>query len=435
MLRSERILRLTLEAVLLAAISILLLAAGIFLTNNDEYERVQNEYREAYYRVLPAEVYERVNNSLVEGYSSISEVYEGFDGNGNPVGFVINLEVNDHETGNPLNLIVGVNYNTAELTGLIRSSGDDRGSSISDEEIGIIEEQTRGYPIPVAYRDETDLLTADSSDQYKVTGLQDGTYFAQTLTSDSSGYVDFVEITVENGVIATVWWDAFNTDMNIKNKREASLDGVYSVQGLNWASQSYLLCHALMDLQNPALLAMKSDGTTDIVDGVTVNIRTFYNLCVECIENSIAGFDKEDYFESLEQILGELFAGDFDSLGLVNDEGYIVFDFDEYPGVFLGEGGERINVRQKITGDMTDYSGFGADPAAASRDESGTSEGEDGVRRSDFSYEADSIDGLPMSEIKTYIDGIPGQLRRTSDIVTAVNTAYKFLKDYLNWMA
>jgi hypothetical protein len=40
-----------------------------------------------------------------------------------------------------------------------------------------------------------------------------------------------------------------------------------------------------------------------------------------------------------------------------------------------------------------------------------------------------------MSEITTFIDGIEGQPQVSTDIISAINNAYKFLKDYLNWMA
>jgi major membrane immunogen (membrane-anchored lipoprotein) len=308
-------------------------------------------------------------------------------------------------------------------------------SSIADEDIAIIEEQTLHNRLPVAYGIQSDGTEIETSSQEKLSGLNDGTYYAQSLSADSSGYIDYVEITIENGIITTVQWDAFNTDMNIKNRRDSALDGVYSVQGLNWATQSYLLCHALMDVQNPNLLAMKSDGTTDIIDGVTVNIRTFFDLCVECIENSRAGFDKEDYFEGMAQVVDGLFDGDFESLGVVNDDGFIVFSFDGYPSVFLSEGGAAINLRQKVTGDMSNYSDFDSATADGGEEMTDSRSNEDGVRMGDTTYTADSIDGLPMSEINTFIDGVSGHFVRTSDIVTAINTTYKFLKDYLNWMA
>ncbi len=434
MFSRDNVIRFTIEAICLAIFSVVVIMLGVLATNSNEYQRVQRSYYEDYHQVLEASSYEPVQSSLIEGYSSVSNVYEGIDASGNPLGYVVEVEVTDHQTGNPLCLLVGVDYNTAQLTGLTRSPRDTRTSAITDEQIAVIAEQTLGSQIPVAYGVDLQTSDQDSSDQVRLSGLNDGIYYAQTLSADRTGYIDYVEMSIENGVITMVQWDAFNTDMNIKNRRESSLDGVYEVSGLNWASQSYILCHALIDVQNPDLLAMKSDGTTDIIDGVTVNIRTFINLCVECIENSRAGFDKDMYFAGLQEIIDSLFAADFEALGVVNDDGFIVFSFDGYPGVFLNDDAVSLNVRQKVTGDMSDYSDF--DSASADGSEETIDGGsEDGVRMSETSYDADSVDGLPMNEIKTYIDGIDGHIVITSDIVSAVNSAYKFLKDYLNWMA
>ena len=434
MLSRDNVVRFTVEAILFFGLSALLVVAGILATNNSEYTRVQSELAVDFAGVLPADSYVPVQSVLVEGYG-ITNVYEGIGEDGNPNGYVVEIEVTDHQTGNPLNLLIGIDYNTAALTGLERAPDDQGLSAITDEDISVILAQTLGQQIPVAYgvqRQDTD----DNAEQQVLTGLNDGIYYAQTLSADRSGYIDYVEMSIENGVITMVQWDAFNVDMNIKNRRESSLDGVYEVSGLNWASQSYILCHALMDVQNPDLLAMKSDGTTDIIDGVTVNIRTFVELCVECIENSRAEFDKDMYFAGMREIVDNLFEGDFESLGVVNDDGFIVFTFDGYPGVFALPDGGQMNVRQKITGDLADYSDFDSTTADGGEQMTTTGRGnEDGIRTEDSAYDADSIDGIPMAEINTYIDGIEGDIMSTADIVTAINTTYKFLKDYLNWMA
>lgn len=434
MLSRDNVVRFTVEAILFFVLSALLVVAGIIATNSSEYTRVQSELAVDFAGVLPADSYVPVQSALVEGYG-ITNVYEGIDEDGNPNGYVVEIEVTDHQTGYPLNLLIGIDYNTAALTGLERAPDDQGLSAITDEDISVILAQTLGQQIPVAYgvqRQDTD----DNAEQQVLTGLNDGIYYAQTLSADRSGYIDYVEMSIENGVITMVQWDAFNVDMNIKNRRESSLDGVYEVSGLNWASQSYILCHALMDVQNPDLLAMKSDGTTDIIDGVTVNIRTFVELCVECIENSRAEFDKDMYFAGMREIVDNLFEGDFESLGVVNDDGFIVFTFDGYPGVFALPDGGQMNVRQKITGDLADYSDFDSTAADGGEQMTTTDRGnEDGIRTEDSAYDADSIDGIPMAEINTYIDGIEGDIMSTADIVTAINTAYRFLKDYLNWMA
>ncbi len=436
MLNRKSIMHFTIEAALLAIGSVLLVMFGFFATNSSEYARVQNSYIQDFSSVLDASYYEMIDSPLIDGYEGVNAVYEGHEADGSRAGFVIEVEITDHATGQPLTLLVGIDDNTAQLTGLMRSPNDDHSSSITDEQIAVILGQTYNRQIPVAYGAHVEDLEMEANEQIRLEGLNDGVYYAQTLSADRSGYIDYVEMSIENGIITMVQWDAFNTDMNIKNRRESSLDGVYEVSGLNWASQSYILCHALMDVQNPDMLAMKSDGTTDIIDGVTVNIRTFIELCVECIENSRAGFDKEMYLAGLQEIVDGLFEGDFESLGVVNDDGYIVFSFDGYPGAFMAPDGSQMNVRQRITGDMADYSDFDSSSADGGEDlVGGVRNNEDGVRSSELTYDADSIDGLPMSEITTFIDGIEGQPQVSTDIISAINDAYKFLKDYLNWMA
>ena len=95
---------------------------------------------------------------------------------------------------------------------------------------------------------------------------------------DKLGYIDYVEIEIEGGVITKVKWDAFNMDPTTENRSAASLSGAYEVSGLDWATQSYNICHALLEWQDPEKLAMKSDGTTEIVPGVTTNIS-----CTRCV--------------------------------------------------------------------------------------------------------------------------------------------------------
>ena len=90
------------------------------------------------------------------------------------------------------------------------------------------------------------------------------------------------------------------------------------------------------------------------------------------------------YFAGLQEIIDSLFAADFEALGVVNDDGFIVFSFDGYPGVFLNDDAVSLNVRQKVTGDMSDYSNY--DSASADGSEETIDGGsEDGVRMSETS--------------------------------------------------
>ncbi|MBR4819230.1 MAG: hypothetical protein IKZ74_04155, partial [Clostridiales bacterium] len=61
--------------------------------------------------------------------------------------------------------------------------------------------------------------------------------------------------------------------------------------------------------------------------------------------------------------------------------------------------------------------------------------GEDGVVSSgDENVLSDSVDGIPMNEIRTRIDGLPNDRTRSAALLTAVNQAYKFIREYLNWV-
>ena len=61
--------------------------------------------------------------------------------------------------------------------------------------------------------------------------------------------------------------------------------------------------------------------------------------------------------------------------------------------------------------------------------------GEDGVVSGDgANVLSESVDGIPMSEIRTYITGIPDDQRRCAALLSTVNEAYKFMREYLNWV-
>ena len=61
--------------------------------------------------------------------------------------------------------------------------------------------------------------------------------------------------------------------------------------------------------------------------------------------------------------------------------------------------------------------------------------GEDGMVSGDgANVLSESVDGIPMSEIRTYIDGLADDRSRSAALLTTVNQAYKFIREYLNWV-
>ena len=189
---------------------------------------------------------------------------------------------------------------------------------ISESNMELIREKMTGRQIPIAFVTEENAEDDDSSEHYTIEGLHDGVYYAQRLFDDRNRYIDYVEMEIVNGVITKVKWDAFSTDKTNQDRSEASLQGAYILSGLDWATQSYNLCHALLECQEPDRLAMKSDGTTDIVDGVTCDIRPFIDLSKECINNSKAGYNKDAYMDGLNVMLQSLFEGEFSLSGALH---------------------------------------------------------------------------------------------------------------------
>lgn len=442
---SKEIKKLTVEAIIVIAVSLLFLFGGRIITSGKVHTRVQSEYSEMFSDVLEADTYQEIYPEDLALYQGLNHVYQAYDASGNPIGFVLDVSV-DAAGDTTLHLLTGVTYDGAELTGIKHIHDEQFPAPINDAEIALIATQSVGNQIPMTLSAPS--VTDEDADGTvtMITGLHDGVYYAQKLSKDNNGYIDYVQIEVENGFITRVRWDAFNVDMTTKDRTEAALSGAYSVAGENWANQSYNMCRALINCQDPERLAMRSDGTTDIVEGVTINIRTFVELAYECIDNSIHDYDQEAYTEDLKSVISEILGSDPEDIGIITDEGYVAFSFEDYPNLFveLDESGNVIRdltVRQKVNGEddvQTDIETVEVDTDEATGEAFSITVigAEDGMSvGTGYDPNSENIDGLPISEMRTYIPGIPGGRAKSRYVLTAINISYRFLKDYLDWMA
>ena len=443
-MNSSQIKRLTIEAAVILLLSFIVLFVGNAMTSGQSDTRVQNGYSEMFSDVLKADRYKEIFPENLSEYKEINHVYQAFDASGNPVGFILDITV-EAAGHTSLHLLTGVTYDGAERTGIKHIADEADPAPVTEDEIKRLADQASGNQIPMSYAAGNYSDDEGSGSVTMISGLHDGIFYAQRLNKDNNGYIDYVQIEVTDGFITRVNWDAFNIDMTTKDRIDASLSGGYSVSGDNWANQSYNLCHALIDCQDPARLAMTSDGTTDIVAGVTIDIRTFVELAYECIDNSIHDYDQETYINDLKEIIKGIFGSDPETLGVINDEGFVVFSFEDYPNLFAeldaaGNVINELNVREKATGTTdvtTDLTMVEVDDSAPDSDPYSVTVigAEDGVSVGGFDVTYENIDGLPISEIRTYIPGIPGARQRTRCVLTAINISYRFLKDYLDWMA
>lgn len=118
--------------------------------------------------------------------------------------------------------------------------------------------------------------------------LRDGKYRATASEYDTTGFRDIVEITVANGEITAVNWDAEAEDGG-KTKKELSREGSYTMSGdgLPWHTQAEIMERALLQLQNPsAIVYDEQSGKTDAYSGATIAVSPFIKLAAEALRQS-----------------------------------------------------------------------------------------------------------------------------------------------------
>ena len=96
------------------------------------------------------------------------------------------------------------------------------------------------------------------------------------------GYKNMITMTVENGAMTYVSWDA--KDQNGETKSQLSADGRYVMTeaGLTWDKQAEALAQYVIENQTVTGLA-DENGYTDAVSGVSINVFPFVNGIRNCM--------------------------------------------------------------------------------------------------------------------------------------------------------
>ena len=76
--------------------------------------------------------------------------------------------------------------------------------------------------------------------------LKDGTYEAKAEAADNNGFTDQVTMTVKDGKITEVNWDAVGADGSTKSVLSESGEYVMTEDGLTWKEQAEALANALI---------------------------------------------------------------------------------------------------------------------------------------------------------------------------------------------
>jgi major membrane immunogen (membrane-anchored lipoprotein) len=119
---------------------------------------------------------------------------------------------------------------------------------------------------------------------------KDGWYYAEQPDFDKdSGWKETVLITVVNGRIVDVVWNGISKDSAKKSKIVESASGNYGMVKFGkaqaeWHEQAAKAEAALINAQDPAKIAVKADGKTDAISGVSIHVGSFLQLATTALK-------------------------------------------------------------------------------------------------------------------------------------------------------
>ncbi len=121
--------------------------------------------------------------------------------------------------------------------------------------------------------------------------LADGDYIAKGKPDDN-GLTEQVTMTVKDGKITAVNWDAIGEDGTKKSVMSENGEYVMTEDGPTWKEQAEALAQTLVENQTLDVFTMDEQGKTDAVSGVSISIGGFVSLAQDCL-NQAAGVEAE----------------------------------------------------------------------------------------------------------------------------------------------
>lgn len=114
---------------------------------------------------------------------------------------------------------------------------------------------------------------------------KDGWFFAKEPAFDKMGYAGTALITIVNGRIVSANWNAVHKTGG-DSKFVRAVKGSYKMNSKSgeWNVQAPRVEAALIKTQDPAKIAVKADGKTDAVSGVSVTINDFIAMATEALK-------------------------------------------------------------------------------------------------------------------------------------------------------
>jgi major membrane immunogen (membrane-anchored lipoprotein) len=118
----------------------------------------------------------------------------------------------------------------------------------------------------------------------------DGWYYAEQADFDAqSGWKDTILVTVVNGSVVDAVWNGISKDTAKKSKIVESTTGKYNMVKFGkaqaeWHEQAVKAEAALVKAQDPAKIAVKADGATDAITGVSIHVSGFLKLASDALK-------------------------------------------------------------------------------------------------------------------------------------------------------
>jgi major membrane immunogen (membrane-anchored lipoprotein) len=417
--------KMIIQSLSLLAITIAVLLVMNVVTNQRIESQRQAGLKQTLGTVLPAERYSQISlTPFIDGHPNIQSVYKAYDTQGTMLGFVIDVK-DDTETGD-LTTRMSFSSDGSTLIALCVLDGYEAGSDDTDVSTLDFFSQFQNVRVPLALLSDLPEQDLSSNSYPPISGLTDGTFREQQAKEDNAGYKDYVEIVVSGGRITQVTWDAVQTDGG-NNRAKASVDGEYVLTDnkVIWAAQAYAMQNKLIEVQDPAKIAIKSDGTTEIVPDVTIKVNAFVTLANKCIEDSKNG----------QKASGDVTPGSSATATPGSSAKATPGSSSKATPGSSAKASPTTSPLREPTPTTQAASSVIDSTLAGSTSEDSTeidSGSEDGVVQNKVAGSAaDTIDGLAISEIKTKINEIPGSQELSRAVVTTANQAFLFLKDYL----
>ena len=267
-----------------AAVSVALLF-GMDAVTRTVIERQELEtVKQAFSGVISGDRWEAVDTG---GKADIQAAYRVLDGDGTLLGYAITTLVQGY--GGEMQVHTALSPDASRFLGLRVGENKETqgyGSRVTEE---AFYSQFNSLAAPASLDGYTgmDGTGNGGASSPSAQEMKDGSYRAEQA-SYVDGYQYFVEITVQDGRITAVTWDARKEGADTTKKAESEAGNyVMTEDGLLWHEQAKVMEDALIEAQDPASLVYDADtGKTDAYTGVSVGVSEFVKLASEALETA-----------------------------------------------------------------------------------------------------------------------------------------------------